>query len=381
MTLIFFHNRCFCSETGRTVPKTFDEYRGLQSREVTQPPHPKLIRVSIIGCPNAGKSTLLNKLIKWKVSAVSSKVHTTRSNTIGVYNEDDTQIEFIDTPGLVSKRHITKHKLGSTFVSDIQFSLTNTDVIAIIVDSSNKYEQERLHLKILELLRRNRDKESLLILNKVDKIKQKRRLLEITNNLTTGLIDGKPFRKPDDLQLKMELKEGNFETLFHRTEHYLQYKDQGDDKEIELQESMIGWPNFSQVFMVSALYDDGINYLRSHLLQKATDRPWLYNENFVTPQKPEKLIIDCLRGVCFELFRQEIPYNIWFKIVMWEVDEIGNLFLVIDMHCPKKFLSYIIGPKGVNISTLVRKSRESLSDTFRCDVSLKIAAKYHINNK
>lgn len=346
----------------------------MKSEEVRQPPKPKLARVSIVGCPNAGKSTLLNQLIQWKVSSVSSKVHTTRKNVIGVYTHEDsgTQIEFIDTPGFVSRRHILRHKLDASFITDVHYSLNNTDVIAVLVDASNKLEQERLHIGILELLRKRRDKESILILNKVDKVKYKRRLLEIANNLTLGIVDGNLINKPDNTELKIELKNKNFETLFKRTEHYLNYKDEKSELNLE---SNVGWSNFSHVFMISALNDEGVDYLRNYLLNRATSRPWLYNEDFVTKQQPKKLIYDAMREVCLDMFFQEIPYNINFEIVMWEMDELGNLYLVVNMFCPKKFLPHIIGPKGVNISTIVRKSRESLSNIFRCDVSLKLTVK------
>src|SRR5699024_4001394 len=102
---------------------------------------------------------------------------------------------------------------------------------------------------------------------------------------------------------------------------------------------------------------------------------WLYNANAVTTQKPKDLILEAVREVSLELLHQEIPYNLHFQIVMWELDEVGNLYIVLDMFCPSKFQSLIIGPKGSSISSIVRKSREVLCNIFRCDVSLKLAVK------
>ena len=262
----------------------------------------------------------------------------------------------------------------------VQDSFVNSDIVAILVDVSNKLQREKLDSQILNLLRTNRDKESILVINKIDKLKDKRSLLEITSILTSGIVGNFPIYKSKQTSLLSELKSGNFESLFKRTENYLNYNDSTKDEDIDLNEDNTGWPNFSQVFMISALENDGIGELRSYLLNKAQYRPWLYSENAVTTEKPKSLIIDALREVCLELFHKEIPYNLFFQIVMWEVDDSDNMFIVVDLHCPAKFTTLIIGPKGSTISKIVRKSKEVLCNIFHCDVSLKIAIKPN-NNK
>lgn len=360
----------------RQIPKTVAHHKELQGKDVIQPEQAKLLRVAIIGCPNVGKSTLLNQLVNWKVSAVSSKVHTTRSNTIGVFVEGNTQIEFVDTPGLVDKKHLARHNLDSSLLAELENTLINSDMVALLVDASNKREKAKLNPGILNLLRSNRDKESLLILNKIDKLSHKRELLNITSTLTSGIVGGYIIHKPDSKSLQMELSRGNFETLFKRTEKvYLNYQDTNKSENVNPNEDNIGWPNFSLVFMLSALHNDGVGELRSYLLNKAQPKPWLYNGDAVTPQRPRTLIVDAMREVCLDLLHQEIPYNIYFQIVMWELDELDNLFIAVDMYCPAKFQSLVIGPKGSTISTIVRKSREIMCNIFRCDVSLKINVK------
>lgn len=361
----------------REIPKTTEQYNEMKQQKVEHPEDAKLLRVAIVGCPNVGKSTLLNQLINWKVSAVSSKVHTTRNNVIGVLVDNNTQIEFIDTPGLVNSRHISRHHLNKSMLSNVHYSLVKSDVIAILADVSNERERLKLNRGIIELLRKHRDKESLLVLNKVDRMRIKQNLLNITSTLTSGIVGGVPIHKPDRTSLQLQMKRGNFEEIFKKTdEKYLKYQDENkEDESITEGEDGIGWPNFSRVFMVSALHDDGIDDLRAYLLNQATHRPWLHSASAVTLQQPKDIIFDAVREVCLDLLHQEIPYNLYFQIVMWEVDEIGNLFVVLDMYCPAKFQSLIIGPKGSTISTIVRKSREALCNTFRCDVSLKIAVK------
>lgn len=262
-------------------------------------------------------------------------------------------------------------------LDDVYYSMVKSDIIAIIADVSNERERSKINRGILELLRKNRDKESVLLLNKIDRIKHKRNLLDITSTLCSGIVGGNLISKPDRSSIQLQLKRGKFDELFKETEQkYLKYADLNKDESSALEnEDGIGWPNFSQVFMISALHNDGIDDLRTYLLGKAKPRPWLYNGNAVTLQNPKNLIFDGIREVCLDMFHQEIPYNLNFQIVMWDLDEVGNLFVAVNMFCPAKFQSLIIGPKGSTISTIVRKSREALCTIFRCDVSLKIAVK------
>lgn len=338
-----------------------------------QPENARLLRVAIVGCPNAGKSTLLNQIIGRKISAVSSKVHTTQKNVIGVYVENNTQIEFIDTPGVINLKHMMRHNLELTFIKDLKFSIHNCDIITILTDVSNQREKSKLNKDILNLLKENSEKESILVLNKVDKIKDKRSFLEIISTLTNNIVGGENVSTNhlEYEQIKFELKHAKYDTIFKRTEqHYFNYKDKEQSNE-----NAKGWSNFSRVFMISALNNDGVDNLRKYFIQKAIPKSWIYNRNIVTPQNPQRLIIETIREVCLESFIQEIPYKLNFQIVMWEIDELENLYLVVDIFCPEKFVSLVIGPKGSTISKIVNQSRESLANTFRCDVSLKIAVK------
>lgn len=344
-------------------------------QQLEQPENARLLRVAIVGCPNAGKSTLLNQLIDRKISAVSSKVHTTQKNVIGVYVENNVQIEFVDTPGVINLKHMMRHNLELTFINDLKYSIQNCDIITILTDVSNQREQSKLNKGVLSILKENPEKESILVLNKVDKIKDKRSFLEIISTLTNNIVGGENVSTDhsEREQIKFELKHAKFDTLFKRTEqHYFNYKDQEQSNE---NENGKGWSNFSRVFMLSALNNDGVDNLRKYFIQKAMPKSWIYNGNIVTPQNPQRLIIETIREICLESFIQEIPYKLHFRIVMWEIDELENLYLVVDIFCPEKFLSLVIGPKGSTISKIVNHSRESLSNTFRCDVSLKIAVK------
>lgn len=347
-----------------------DEFKEQGTKAIVQPDEPQTVKVAIVGSPNVGKSTLLNQLIEWKVSAVSRKVHTTRANIVGVFVQDNTQVEFVDTPGMVNRKHIARHHLAENFIGDVQYGFSRADVIAVLVDVSNIRERRQLNSGIINLLAKNRDKNAILVLNKVDKVRRKRELLDITNKLTDGQVDGEKIVKHPVRRINKD----SLEYLFKKTEHHLQYKDNEVDEE-QQPIKYTCWPHFNRVFMISALHNEGIDELRQYFLSKARPGLWRYPDERITSQNPQSIIIDCLREVCLEMFRQEIPYNFYFQIIMWEVDSMNTLHILVDMYCPEKFTSLVIGPKGTTIAAIVRKARESLSTTFRCDVNLKIAAK------
>ena len=119
--------------------------------------------VSIIGRPNTGKSTLLNSIIKEKVAIISSKPQTTRNLIQGIYNEDDTQIVFVDTPGI----HKPVDRLGMALNDQAYYSINDVDIVLLVVDASVPYGKGDQFIldKIVDL-----KKPVFLILNKIDKL-------------------------------------------------------------------------------------------------------------------------------------------------------------------------------------------------------------------
>ena len=128
--------------------------------------------VSLIGRPNTGKSTLLNSILKEKVAIISNKPQTTRNLVQGIYNEDDTQIVFVDTPGI----HKPIDKLGVALNAQAYYSINDVDVLLLVVDASVPYGKgDQFIINKLE----NVDKPVFLILNKIDKLTNDQILLKI----------------------------------------------------------------------------------------------------------------------------------------------------------------------------------------------------------
>ena len=126
--------------------------------------------VSLVGRPNVGKSTLLNSLVGKKVAITSNKPQTTRNIIQGIYNDNDSQIVFVDTPGI----HKPNHKLGKVLNKQAYYSIDDVDVVLLLVDGStdlgpgDKYVIERL---------KEVNKPVILVINKIDKI-SKDKILE-----------------------------------------------------------------------------------------------------------------------------------------------------------------------------------------------------------
>ena len=119
--------------------------------------------VSLIGRPNVGKSTLLNSIIGKKIAITSDKPQTTRNMIQGIYNDEETQIVFVDTPGI----HKPNHKLGKYLNKQAYYSIDDVDVILFLVDA--KEELGGGDKYIIEKLK-EANKPVILILNKIDKI-------------------------------------------------------------------------------------------------------------------------------------------------------------------------------------------------------------------
>ena len=157
--------------------------------------------VSLVGRPNVGKSTLLNNLIGKKIAITSNKPQTTRNIIQGIYNDADSQIVFVDTPGI----HKPKHKLGNYLNRQAYYSIDDVDIIVFLVDGSEKLGKGDLY--IIDRFKKS-DKPVILVINKIDKIKKENILLKISE-----YKDLYPFKeiiplsalKKDNLQVLIEI--------------------------------------------------------------------------------------------------------------------------------------------------------------------------------
>ena len=254
--------------------------------------------VSIVGRPNVGKSTLLNKLINKKLAITSDKVGTTRNNIYGIYNEPDTQIIFIDTPGIGK----AVDKLGATLNKKAYSSFEN-DLVLFLVDIASGFGKN--DEKILERLKQE-NKKVILVLNKIDKI--------------------------------------NKEKLF---EEILKLKDLYD---------------FLEIVPISGLKGNNTDELVKAIKKHLPDDIKYFDNDIITNTDETFMIGEIIREKVLNLTKEEVPHsvtclveNIEFKKGVANI----NALIIVDRKNLKKI---IIGKNGSmlkKIGTLARKDIES----------------------
>ncbi|XP_078681247.1 GTPase Era, mitochondrial-like isoform X4 [Branchiostoma floridae x Branchiostoma belcheri] len=163
-----------------------------------QPAEARVMTVAIVGAPNSGKSTLTNRLMGRRVCPVSKKVHTTRRKTLAVLTEGDTQVVFLDTPGFTNTSKAGRHHLETTLVRDPKSSMQEADLIAVMVDPTERNSQKKLKWDLRKALYTlPKPIPTVLILNKTDLMRHKTKLLDISAKLTSGVIGGKAIQTKD----------------------------------------------------------------------------------------------------------------------------------------------------------------------------------------
>ena len=204
--------------------------------------------VSFIGRPNVGKSTLLNCILGKRVAITSDKPQTTRNMIQGIYNEDDTQIVFVDTPGI----HKPKNKLGKVLNKQAYYTINDVDIIIMVVDITEKVG--RGDEFVLDILKNIHDKPVFLVINKIDKLPREEIL-----------------KKIDEYQKLYE---------------------------------------FSEIIPVSARKKDNINRLIEVIKKYLPDNIKYYDNNVFTNNSDDFIIAEFIREKVLDLTEEEVPHSV-----------------------------------------------------------------------
>lgn len=256
--------------------------------------------VGIIGRANVGKSSLLNSILERKIAIVSNKSQTTRNTIQGIYHEDDTQIVFVDTPGI----HKPTHKMGRELNRQAYYSIDDVDVIMFVVDGStnlgggDKYVLEKL---------KDVTKPVILVINQIDKL--------------------------------------NKEQIFNKINEY---------KDL--------YP-FSDIVPVSALKHKNIDTLIKVLKTYLKDDIKYYGDDDITNKSIEFMITELIREKVFNLTEQEVPHSVACVIESVEIGKTSNTInasIIVDRDSLKKIIIGANGSKIKEIGTLARKDIEEL---------------------
>ncbi|XP_028563334.2 GTPase Era, mitochondrial [Podarcis muralis] len=372
----------------------------LLGHQPDQPENPKILRIAIIGAPNAGKSTLSNQLLGRKVLPVSKKVHTTRRNAQGVITKDDTQLVVLDTPGLTTHLKAKRHQLEKTLLYDPCKSLKNADLVLVLVDVSDHYTRNRLHPEVLKCLARFPDLPSVLVLNKVDLLKKKFLLLYLVTELTEGVVNGKKLKvksrvKPDSLT---EVTQASATSGHPSPETRDLEADQGpqpgsgldgeasetaedsdsvpakENRKHVREKAKKGWPGFKEIFMLAATDREEVETLKRYLLKQARPGPWEFHSEVLTTQSPQEVCDNIIREKLLEYLPEEVPYTVTQRTEVWEEGPGGELVIVQNLIVQKEtHVKMLIGSRGLLISKIAQEAGCDLMNAFLCDVHLKLS--------
>lgn len=278
--------------------------------------------VSLVGRPNVGKSTLLNSIIGRKIAITSSKPQTTRNIIQGIYNEEDTQIVFVDTPGI----HKPVHKLGKILNKQAYYSIDDVDIILFLVDVSVKLGPGDKY--VIEKLKEVK-KPTILVLNKIDTISK------------------------DDLLLKIT-----------------EYKDLYE---------------FEEIVPVSAYKKTNINRLIDVIKKYLPDQVKYFSEEQVTNKLIDFLIAEIIREKVFELTEEEVPHSTTCIVESIELGKTSNTInasIIVDRDSLKKIIIGKQGSKIKEIGSLARVEIEELmGKKIYLDLFVKTVKKWRDKDK
>lgn len=275
--------------------------------------------VALIGEPNAGKSTLLNRMVGAKVSIVTHKVQTTRARIRGVTIEGDSQIVFVDTPGLFQPRR----RLDRAMVAAAWGGAADADVVVMMVEA---------HRGITEGVER--------ILAGLEEIAQ-------------GRCVALALNKIDKVQAEVLL---------------------GLSKELNARYS------FAETFMISAERGHGVEDLRAWLATALPEGPWLYPEDQIADLPMRMIAAEMTREKLTLRLHQELPYQLTVETESWEERKDGSaridqiVYVVRDGH-----KGIVLGHKGETIKAVSKASREELEEFLGRRVHLFLQVKVRPN--
>ncbi len=275
--------------------------------------------VALIGEPNAGKSTLLNRMVGAKVSIVTHKVQTTRARIRGVAMEGDAQLVFVDTPGLFQPRR----RLDRAMVAAAWGGAADADVIVLLIEA---------HRGMTEGVER---------------------ILEERGNIAKGRRVALAINKIDRVEAPVLLG---------------------------LAEKMNAAFDFTETFMISAERGHGIDTLRQWLAGEVPEGPWLYPEDQIADLPMRNIAAEITREKLTLRLHQELPYQLTVETENWEERKDGSaridqlVYVIRDGH-----KGIVLGNKGETIKAVGKAAREELEEFLGRKVHLFLQVKVRAN--
>lgn len=268
--------------------------------------------VSIIGRPNVGKSTLINRLVGEKIAIISSKPQTTRNNILGILTEGNTQIVFTDTPGI----HEPSTMLAEFMVKSANQAIADTDAILFLVEPIANVG--RTEEKIIESLKKQKAP-VILVINKIDTVKK-------------------------DILLSVISK----------------YTEKFD---------------FAAVVPISARRNDGVDTIKTEILKYIGEGPQYFPEDMVTDQPERQIAAEIIREKLLHNLNMEIPHGIAIEIFMMKESK-EKIVIEANIYCEKQsHKGIIIGKQGALLKKIGTDARQELERMHEKKVFLSLWVK------
>lgn len=271
--------------------------------------------VAIVGKPNAGKSSILNKILGEKIAIVSGKPQTTRSKIMGVINYGETQLVFTDTPGL----HKPKNKLGDYMVKTIADSIGDVDICLMVVEESGK-----IHPAETELIEKFKKigMPAVLAINKIDKLNDKSQLAA---------------------------RIAQFAELYE----------------------------FEVIVPVSAETGEGLETVTAELCRLSEEGPHFFDEDTLTDQPERVIAAEIIREKMLRLLSEEVPHGTAVEIEKMRERENGGIMdIEATIYCEKaSHKGIIIGKGGAMLKKIGTYARTDLEKFLETKVNLKLWVK------
>lgn len=273
--------------------------------------------VALIGAPNAGKSTITNHFAGSKVTIVSPKVQTTRTLVKGIGIFENTQIVFIDTPGIFKP----KRRLDRAMVTSAWDGVKDADITVLVVDAKRGFDDETRSI-IARLKKKNIP--AVLVINKVD--------------------------------------------LVHK------------DMLLSLSQALNNDYSFKETFFISATTGKNIEDFYKYLAEHLPESPWYYPEDQISDMPLKLLAAEIVREKLFLFLHQELPYALTVEPELWERREDGSVRAEITIYVERDNQKIIIlGKGGSMIKRIGQSARHEIEELLECRVHLFLFVKVREN--
>lgn len=283
--------------------------------------------VGVVGKPNAGKSTLINKLVGYKVAITTPKPQTTRFNIKGIVTSETSQIVFVDTPGV----HTPKHKLGEYMMKGVTNAVNDTNLIVYLVDCTHTRIDEAAQKVIKDIVKLN--KKTILCINKIDKIKK--------------------------------------EDLFKIIEMYNDYVHKLDFE-------------FEDIVPISVYKNDGLDVLIKVIEKNLDESEMLFSDDEFTDMTEREIVEENIREKLLNKLNEEVPHGLAVEVDTFkEVTNInGDLVysIVANIICNRDtYKPIVIGKDGSMLRHITNTSKIDLEKILGIKINLKLWVKVREN--